>query len=79
MSKFEQVGNSYVFNNYLCDLKLGSIKDDYRVILFTEASEVDYPDEVFWHNGKANVCYMDGHLSFMGVPIQDPGDPAWVP
>ncbi len=78
-TKFEQVGNSYAFNNYLCDLKLSSIKQDYRVIIFTEASEVDLPYDVAWHNGKANTCYLDGHIVFMNVPPQDPADPAWAP
>lgn len=79
VSKFEQVGNSYVFNYYLRDLKFGTIKNDSGVILFTEASEVDFPDQVFWHNGKANICYLDGHISFGGVPLQTLTDPAWVP
>lgn len=75
--KYEQVGNSYALNYYLCNRKSSSINNSSQVILFTEASEVDFPDEVFWHNGKANICYLDGHMSFTIVPIQEESEPAW--
>jgi len=78
-SKFEQVGNSYAFNWYLRDRKLTSLPDHSRLILFTEACEVDCPDGVLWHGGKGNGCYLDGHMIFMEVPYQDTNDPAWVP
>jgi len=80
-SKFEQVGNSYVFNYFLSNNKLTSLPEHSRLILFTEACEVDCPDGVLWHGGKANVCYLDGHMIFMEVPNQDPNttDPAWIP
>ena len=78
-TKFEQVGNSYAFNYYLADSKLTSIPDHSRIILFTEASEVDFPGDVVWHGGKANICYVDGHMTFSEVPVQTPTEPAWAP
>ncbi len=78
-TKFEQVGNSYAFNWYLRDTKLTSLPDHSRLILFTEASEVDFPGDVVWHGGKANVCYLDGHMTFMEVPPDLATEPEWMP
>jgi prepilin-type N-terminal cleavage/methylation domain-containing protein/prepilin-type processing-associated H-X9-DG protein len=75
--KFEQVGNSYSFNWYMRDLKSTSIPDHSRLILFTEAPVVDNFSENFWHRGKANTCFLDGHLEFIIVPNQSETDPLW--
>ena len=77
--KFEQVGNSYALNWYLADMKAGSIPKTSSVILFTEACEVDCPDNILWHRGKANTCFFDGHLEYIEVTEQNEGDPAWWP
>ena len=71
------VGNSYAFNWYMRDLKSASIPDHSRLILFTEAPVVDNFSENFWHRGKANTCFLDGHLEYIVVPNQSETDPLW--
>jgi len=78
-TKFDQVGNSYVFNHYLSNRKLTKIASQSQVILFTEASEIYCVDNVSWHRFKANTCFLDGHLVFMNVDQQSSTDPAWNP
>lgn len=77
LPKFEEVGNSYAFNHYLRGLKFPSSSGSLPLILFTEASAVDNGPNNFWHNGKSNTCFLDGHLEFIIVPGQSLTDPAW--
>ncbi|MFA6717068.1 MAG: prepilin-type N-terminal cleavage/methylation domain-containing protein [Victivallales bacterium] len=74
--KFEQVGNSYAFNWYFRDRKMSRIKRPSSLIVFTEACAVE-SDRVLWHNGRANVCFFDGHLDFFAVPAQAQDDLYW--
>ena len=74
--KYEQVGNSYMFNWYFRDKKLSRIKRPSTLILFTEAGATE-ETKVRWHKDRANVCFFDGHLDFIEVPGQDSTDPLW--
>ena len=74
--KYDQVGNSYAFNWYFRDKKLTRIKRPSSLILFTGAAAVE-DAMVRWHKDRANVCFFDGHIDFIEVPVQDKDDPLW--
>jgi len=73
--KYEQVGNSYLFNWYFRDKKLTRIKRPSSLILFTDATAVER--EILWHDKRSNVSFFDGHLDFIEVPNQSKDDPLW--
>jgi prepilin-type N-terminal cleavage/methylation domain-containing protein/prepilin-type processing-associated H-X9-DG protein len=73
--KYEQVGNSYLFNWYYRDKKMTRIKNPSNIILFTDATSVE--TEVAWHDKRNNVCFFDGHLDFIEVPQQSKDNPLW--
>ncbi|MEI6423405.1 MAG: hypothetical protein WCP55_14385, partial [Lentisphaerota bacterium] len=75
--KFEQTGNSYAFNYYLRGLRADLILKQSSLILFSEASAADGVTDNFWHNGKVNACFFDGHLEFTSVSPHKPSDPLW--
>jgi prepilin-type N-terminal cleavage/methylation domain-containing protein/prepilin-type processing-associated H-X9-DG protein len=88
-SQFEWVGNSYNFNangyplrpqprhdGGLDGVRFSSIRDSSRTITFFEAAQYwGYT----WHFAhKGNVCFADGHVSFILMPTQF-GEYHWDP
>jgi prepilin-type N-terminal cleavage/methylation domain-containing protein/prepilin-type processing-associated H-X9-DG protein len=88
-SHYDWVGNSYNFNSNgapygpdkgiggLDELRISNVSDSSRTVLFLDASLVKATN--YWHpQGKANVCFIDGHVSFMSRP-EDPSEWTWIP
>lgn len=76
---FQYVGNSYNFNcnsspfgtNWatggLNAIRFSSVRDPSKTVVFLDASLVKASN--YWHRaGKANVCFADGHVTFMRQP-----------
>lgn len=76
-TKYGQVGNSYAFNSDLRDIRFGSISDPARTVLFTEAHQADSAPKLWHVDGKGNVCFADGHITFMALPAGP--DYKWTP
>lgn len=76
--KFEQVGNSYAFNWYLRDKKVGSVPVPSTLVLFTEAPGAE--GRIFitnWHDKRVNVCFLDGHIEFLWIPPLNSSERIW--
>lgn len=81
MTHCESEGTSYTFNAVGCPfppqqyvgggldgLKISSLPDPARTIVFLDAA-VSHGYSEKWHiGGKANVCFADGHVVFMDAP-----------
>lgn len=77
-TKFDQVGNSYAFNWYLRNARITSIPNPSSLILFTETPATEgLLSKNSWHGDKVNACFLDGHLKFFGVPMQNGNEPVW--
>jgi prepilin-type processing-associated H-X9-DG protein/prepilin-type N-terminal cleavage/methylation domain-containing protein len=87
-SQFDADGNSYIFNaggatygpklgiGGLDAIRFSSIKDTTKTVVFIDTSLALLPS--FWHGGKGNVCFADGHVSFTSRP-HNPDDWVWEP
>ncbi len=90
-SHFAWVGNSYNFNcnsspfgtnsatGGLNAIRFSSIGDPSKTVVFLDASLVKATN--YWHRGgKANVCFADGHITYMSRPSTPYGvDWTWDP
>ncbi len=88
---FAWVGNSYNFNansgpfgtNFatggLNTIRFSSVRDPSKTVVFLDASLVKATN--YWHRGgRANVCFADGHITFMRQPSTPYGvDWTWDP
>lgn len=54
-----------------------TISDPARTVLFTEAHQVDFAAKLWHIDGKGNVCFADGHITFMALPAAP--DYKWTP
>lgn len=89
VTHFGWVGNSYMFNangnpidgtpGGFDAVKFASVRLPAKTVLFLDASLIKVPDE--WHPGeKGNVCFADGHVVFMPVPLTPEGEEwTWAP
>ncbi len=77
-SLFDWVGNSYNFNatgdpfsglgKGLDAIRFSSVRDTARTVVFLDGNLVQGGTP--WHQGgKVNVCFADGHISFMQGPF----------
>ncbi len=78
-SHFDWVGNSYNYNDAFNALKFTNTRNPAFTVLFLDASLVKATN--YWHpGGKANICFADGHISFMSRPTTPDGvDWTWIP